>query len=181
MPYRKYFIILIALGLVSCKPISCADFVKKANRTSSENKREYFYYSALETDSNCFDAHIGLGWEYANSIDSTTLVKSRSHFQKAISLNSNCSQCWYGLGYTYLSETRDSSRYLSTVKNKLLNYLAIEYFNLAISIDSLEPVYFLQRGNCYLEVGHDSLANLDFEKSCLLGNSVACMLTNDRK
>lgn len=56
MQFRKYLIILIVLGLVSCKPISCADFVKKGNRTSSKNKRESFYYNALEADSNCFDA-----------------------------------------------------------------------------------------------------------------------------
>jgi hypothetical protein len=181
MQFRKYLIILIVLGLVSCKPISCADFVKKGNRTSSKNKRESFYYNALEADSNCFDAHFGLGWEYANSIDSTTLLKSRTHFQKAISLDSNCDQCWYGLGYTYLSETRDSTMYLPTARNKQLKSVAIEYFNVAISKDSLESLYFLQRGNCYLAIDQDSLANLDFEKSCLLGNSVACMLTNDRK
>ena len=169
-------LITILVSFISCAPKTSYELLKKADRTISWDKKENLYLEALKIDSNSIEANLMLGWHYANNLNIAVLSKSRKYFDKCILLDSTESWHWYSMGYTYLIEERGLS-YQHTEKLKEARKNAIFYFTKATSIDSTQDLYFYQRGRCYFDNQMESLAYIDYTKSCELGNSLGCLMS----
>ncbi len=122
-----------------------------------ENAKKYFL-KAISIDKNNFRAYFNCANLY---FDEKKYDQAIEFFNKTISYDNNFGEAHYRLGLIYQNKYRDSRD-----KNYLIK--AKDYFNAAVTCDSLNSHYLSELGMTHLWLGDIKKANEQFKKVCSL-------------